>query len=439
MHSETFHTTLNKGVFDVVVGSQEAFASGVKFDKQYWLGVSVDGGEEMTPRTALVSVPFAMHAQSANELSPNAKGAVTGINGKSGNLVLKGGIGTTIEEEGNAIVITANPIRTIVTPTAVTVSSITGTANQVLANGTSGVAQSNAVTLTLPQNIHSAATPTFGGLTLSGLSTAGVVHNSSAGLLSTSLITNADISSSAAIADTKLATISTAGKVANSATSGTSSNTANALVLRDGSGNFSAGDITADQIGTGGNTEFEFVTNGAVRARFKNSTGDTVTAGAFEPGLGNTYSLGTADRPWKELFISPGTITFTASTGAHLPGQHIPGVTSVASTGTLSFDDANNNFLFSAPVIHTYSEITASNNMNIPGTTAVTVITEPSGGIAPFNYTVSNGIDGQLIYIVNRASHTAQNSIANISSGKGISLLWVGGSNGTWIQITTGN
>lgn len=58
-------------------------------------------------------------------------------------------------------------------------------------------------------------------------------------------ITNTDISSSAAISDTKLATITTAGKVSNSSTTATSSNSNNAIVLRDSSGNFTAGVITA--------------------------------------------------------------------------------------------------------------------------------------------------------------------------------------------------
>lgn len=62
-------------------------------------------------------------------------------------------------------------------------------------------------------------------------------------------IVNGDINASAAIADTKLATISTAGKVSNSATTATSSNTASAIVARDGSGNFSAGTITASLSG----------------------------------------------------------------------------------------------------------------------------------------------------------------------------------------------
>jgi len=63
-------------------------------------------------------------------------------------------------------------------------------------------------------------------------------------------IVNANINSAAGIIDTKLATISTAGKVSNSATTATNANTANAIVARDASGNFSAGTITANLTGT---------------------------------------------------------------------------------------------------------------------------------------------------------------------------------------------
>ena len=59
------------------------------------------------------------------------------------------------------------------------------------------------------------------------------------------VIVNADINASAGIVDTKLATISTASKVSNSATTATSANTASAIVARDASGNFTAGTITA--------------------------------------------------------------------------------------------------------------------------------------------------------------------------------------------------
>ena len=94
------------------------------------------------------------------------------------------------------------------------------------------------------------------GLTLSGSNTGdqtitltgdvtGSGTGSFAATIAAGVIVDADINASAAIADTKLATISTAGKVSNSATTAASANTASAIVARDGSGNFSAGTISA--------------------------------------------------------------------------------------------------------------------------------------------------------------------------------------------------
>ena len=64
-------------------------------------------------------------------------------------------------------------------------------------------------------------------------------------------IRDSDINAAAAIADTKLATISTAGKVSNSATTATDANTNSAIVARDGSGNFSAGTVTLTDLHVG--------------------------------------------------------------------------------------------------------------------------------------------------------------------------------------------
>lgn len=92
---------------------------------------------------------------------------------------------------------------TIATPAGGGVSSITGTANQVIASAATG-----AVTLSLPQSIATTSTPTFGGLTLTGLS--GAVK-ATAGVLSASAIVDADISGSAAIANSKLANSTISG------------------------------------------------------------------------------------------------------------------------------------------------------------------------------------------------------------------------------------
>jgi hypothetical protein len=61
-------------------------------------------------------------------------------------------------------------------------------------------------------------------------------------------IVNGDISASASIVDTKLATISSAGKVANTATTAVSTNTVSAIVARDASGDFAAGKATLTAI-----------------------------------------------------------------------------------------------------------------------------------------------------------------------------------------------
>src|SRR6185369_8781080 len=61
-----------------------------------------------------------------------------------------------------------------------TLSGLTGTANQILvANGP------GTITLSTPQNIHSAATPTFSGLTLSSFaSNGGPLYTNGSGVLS---------------------------------------------------------------------------------------------------------------------------------------------------------------------------------------------------------------------------------------------------------------
>jgi hypothetical protein len=94
-------------------------------------------------------------------------------------------------------------------------------------------------------------------------------------MIANGAIVNADINASAAIADTKLATISTAGKVSNSATTATNANTASTIVARDASGDFAAGDITiADKIIHAGDTD--------TAIRFPTANTVTVETGGVE-------------------------------------------------------------------------------------------------------------------------------------------------------------
>lgn len=77
--------------------------------------------------------------------------------------------------------------------------TLAGTTNEIIV-GTSG----STITLSTPQAIATGSSPTFVGLTLSGLNSVGIVHTNSSGVFSTSLVVNADISATAAIAYAKL-------------------------------------------------------------------------------------------------------------------------------------------------------------------------------------------------------------------------------------------
>jgi hypothetical protein len=156
-----------------------------------------------------------------------------------------------------------------------------------------------ALTFSLPQSIATSASPTFAGATLTAFS--GVVK-ATAGVLSASSIVNADVSASAGIVDTKLATISTAGKVANSATTATNANTGSAIVARDAAGAFSAGAISAasmassgavsgSTLASSGNTTVgDFLLLGNATFKVKRLTGSTDGAGAAVIAHGLTGS-----------------------------------------------------------------------------------------------------------------------------------------------------
>jgi hypothetical protein len=120
---------------------------------------------------------------------------------------------------------------------------------------------------------HIRNTTTAHGLTLANLVKTTDTGTVTSGMILDGTIVNADINASAAIADTKLATISTASKVSNSATTATSANTNSAIVARDASGNFSAGTITANLTGN---------VTGNVSGTAGSATGNAATATALQ-------------------------------------------------------------------------------------------------------------------------------------------------------------
>lgn len=121
------------------------------------------------------------------------------------------------------------------------------------------------------------------------------------------------------IADAKLATIGTAGKVANSATTATAANTPNGIVARDASGSFSAGAITATSIsgnGTiplGGIIMWSGASVPAGWALCNGLNGTPDLRDRFIVGSGGAYATG-ATGGLKETTLVPGNLpTFSIS------------------------------------------------------------------------------------------------------------------------------
>ena len=104
-------------------------------------------------------------------------------------------------------------------------------------------------------------------------------------------IVNADISNTAAIADSKLAQITTAGKDANTATTATSANTANAIGARDASGDFLAGKINGLTVGKGGGSVDTNTAVGVEALNVNSSSGIFNTAVGYNAFKTNTVGI----------------------------------------------------------------------------------------------------------------------------------------------------
>lgn len=112
-------------------------------------------------------------------------------------------------------------------------------------------------------------------------------------------ISNSDIAAGAGIADTKLATIASAGKVSNTATTATEFASSNTIVSRNALGDFAAGTIFATLSGTATNV------SGTVAVANGGTGATNASTARTNLGLGNAATLNT------------GTAAGTVSEGNH--------------------------------------------------------------------------------------------------------------------------
>ncbi|HET6510686.1 MAG TPA: hypothetical protein VFH43_00730 [Candidatus Kapabacteria bacterium] len=73
IYTETFsNVPVRDGIFNVQLGSGGGFPESMDFTEQYFLGLQVDGGAELQPRTAILAVPYALNANTVNGFSAEA-------------------------------------------------------------------------------------------------------------------------------------------------------------------------------------------------------------------------------------------------------------------------------------------------------------------------------------------------------------------------------
>jgi hypothetical protein len=203
-----------------------------------------------------------------------------------------------------------------------------------------------------------------------------------------------------AIADTYLATISTAAKVSNSATTATSANTNSAIVARDGSGNFSAGTITAALTGAASSNVLK--------------AGDTMTGALVVP-------LASASAP---------SLTFTGdtNTGIYSPGADQLAITT-GGTGRLFVDASGNiGIATSNPTSILQSSVSSSSSGLAISTPLPTIVLDDSSGTTGASFwgqldTTTyfyNKANGNLIFGTNNTERMRLDSSGRLGIGTSV-------------------
>lgn len=183
----TVSANTTKGLFTCIIGGGtspnapfSASDMNLLSSQQIYIGISVDGGTELVPRAQTTPATYALQAQSAYTISDNA---VTSAKIADGSIV-------------NADINTGAAIADTKLATISTVGKVSGNAI------TTGTISGNT-------NVNSTGNITASSFTGNGSALTAI---GSPAIQDGSLV-NDDISASAAIADSKLATISTPGKV----------------------------------------------------------------------------------------------------------------------------------------------------------------------------------------------------------------------------------
>ncbi len=267
-------------------------------------------------------------------------------------------------------------------------------------------------------------------------------------------IADANISATAAISDTKLATISTTGKVSNSATTATSSNTASAIVARDSSGNFSAGTITASLNGNA-STATTVTTNANLTGPIT-SVGNT-TSVASQTGTGSTFVMAaspTITTPNISSIVNTGTLTLPTSTDTLVGRATTDTLTNktISTTSNTITGIADTNIATSAAIARsklasgTASVVLANNGSGVmsevsgmtAGTNNVTLDTSKHIELQEATDATTTGANASLAAFTAggvRLTNASLTSLANIPAGSNGQILSITNRTGASVNI----
>ena len=187
------------------------------------------------------------------------------------------------------------------------------------------------------------------------------------------------------IADAYLATITTSGKVANSATTATNLNTANAIVARDASGDFSARNITATLLGNA-DTASTLQT-----ARTISLAGDLTGSASFDGSANITINTTASFVGTTNLSYDSATRVIASDTGtdATLPlfSSTIAGLTPHSGGGSVNYLRADGTWA-TPPGTATnlgYTQATSTITSSTGTGVALPTFTSTSNGLVPFS------------------------------------------------------
>ncbi len=224
-------------------------------------------------------------------------------------------------------------------------------------------------------------------------------------------VTNAKISSTAAIADTKLATISTAGKVSNSATTATNANTANAIVARDTSGNFSAGTITAALSGNAATATTSASCSGNAATATTLQTARTINGVSFNGSADITVTANPNAHTHDDRYYTETEITTLLSDKQKINGQTISAGLNWDGNKGIQFSNIPSGVQKFTLLVeiwtHDYSGSPGRGVVNIGTTTSGLITWNSSGVIANPYYAAVNNAENSAGFEITGGENTS--------------------------------